>query len=73
MAFRRGDYRQAMALIEEGMALQRELGEQNGLASACVLLGLIATYQGDYERAQAWLKRAWAWRARSSDTVRGRL
>jgi tetratricopeptide (TPR) repeat protein len=51
----RDDYRQAVALSEESLALFRELGDRRGSAWALYNLGRTAAEQGDYRRAAALL------------------
>ncbi|MDQ5852092.1 MAG: tetratricopeptide repeat protein, partial [Chloroflexota bacterium] len=46
------DYGRAQALLEESLALFRELGDTRGTGSTLNLLGQQATMQGDYGRAQ---------------------
>jgi non-specific serine/threonine protein kinase len=55
LATQQGDYRRASALIEEGLALSRERGDQLGQATALCALGKLAELQGDYARATALL------------------
>jgi len=44
LAVTQGDYGAAKALIEEGLALYRQLGEEEGIASALTDLGLVALW-----------------------------
>jgi non-specific serine/threonine protein kinase len=46
-----GDYERAIALLEEGLALYRELGDRRGVATSLVNLGFAALHLGDKERA----------------------
>jgi len=46
-----GDYERAIALLEEGLALFRELGDRRGVATSLVNLGFAALHLGDRERA----------------------
>jgi len=46
-----GDSARAIALCEEGLALRRELGHQQGIAESLYHLGLIVRAPGDGERA----------------------
>jgi tetratricopeptide (TPR) repeat protein len=48
-----GEYQEAIALCEEGLALFRELGDQPGMTRALNALGELARLEGDYERAGA--------------------
>jgi non-specific serine/threonine protein kinase len=49
----RGDYAQAEALCQEGLALSRELGDRREAALSLWVLSLVAARQGDIERAVA--------------------
>ena len=49
---RQADYTAAQALIEECLAVQRELGDRAGLASSLGNLGLVASDLGDFARAR---------------------
>jgi predicted ATPase/class 3 adenylate cyclase len=42
----------ATALIEQALALCRELGDKPGMADALLFLGRVARLQGDYERSE---------------------
>ena len=53
LAYRQGDYKEAMRLLEEGVALRRASGDRTGLAMSLNNLGLVAHEQGAYARAQA--------------------
>jgi DNA-binding CsgD family transcriptional regulator len=46
-----GDYDRAIALLEKGLALFRELGDSRGVATSLVNLGFAVLHQGDKERA----------------------
>ena len=46
-----GDYDRAIALLEEALALYRELGDRRGVAITLVNLGFAVLHQGDKERA----------------------
>jgi non-specific serine/threonine protein kinase len=46
-----GDYQRAISLLEEGLALFRELGDKRGVATSLVNLGFAALHLGDKERA----------------------
>jgi tetratricopeptide (TPR) repeat protein len=54
LAHAQGDYRRAMALHEEALALFRELGDKMGIALSLHELGDVARRHGDYGRAAAW-------------------
>jgi predicted ATPase len=53
-----GDYGQATMLHEEALALRRELGDPDGIASSLQNLGRIAHRQGDVARAVVLLEEA---------------
>jgi predicted ATPase/DNA-binding SARP family transcriptional activator/DNA-binding CsgD family transcriptional regulator len=46
-----GNYHRAMALLEEGLARYRQLGDRRGIATSLVNLGFAALHLGDKERA----------------------
>ena len=53
LAFGQGDLAQAAELLEEALALYRELGDDAGIAAVLVELGQVVRSQGDHERAAA--------------------
>jgi predicted ATPase/class 3 adenylate cyclase len=53
LARRQGDYGAARALLEESLAIRRELGDKGGIASALGSLGWAAHDQGDQGAARA--------------------
>jgi DNA-binding SARP family transcriptional activator len=53
IATHQGDYEQAVALIEEGMALFKELENKAGVAASIFYLGHLAVHGVDRERARA--------------------
>jgi len=53
LALRQGDYAAARALFEESLAIGRQLGNQQGIASSLNNLGNVTFNQGDYAEAQA--------------------
>jgi tetratricopeptide (TPR) repeat protein len=55
-----GDYDRAIALLEEGLALQRALGDKGGIASSFANLAEIARYRSDYARATTLYKESLA-------------
>jgi predicted ATPase/class 3 adenylate cyclase/Tfp pilus assembly protein PilF len=55
LAWMQGDYVQATTFFTESLALRRELGDKQGIASSLGNLGLVALRQGEYERAEALL------------------
>jgi non-specific serine/threonine protein kinase len=58
LAFTQGDYGRAAALAEENLALQRELGERQGIATALNLLGAVTRAQGACDQAAPLLEEA---------------
>jgi non-specific serine/threonine protein kinase len=46
-----GNYERAIALLEEGLALFRELGDRRGVATSLINIGFAALHLGDRERA----------------------
>jgi predicted ATPase/class 3 adenylate cyclase len=53
VALREGHLDSARALIEEGVAFERETGFRPDLAEALIVFGRVTAAQGDYEAAQA--------------------
>jgi tetratricopeptide (TPR) repeat protein len=53
VAIERGDYDQAIPLLNESLALSRELGTTADIVNALLMLGEAALAQGDYARAEA--------------------
>lgn len=49
----RGDYRRAVAFLQECLALRRELGDRRGMASSLNNLANVFADQGDYAEARA--------------------
>ncbi|MDP8923486.1 MAG: tetratricopeptide repeat protein [Chloroflexota bacterium] len=60
MALRQGDYKAAVSLLEEGLTLSSELGDQLAIAAGKQYLGLVRHAQGDYVRATANLEESLA-------------
>lgn len=52
LAFRQSDYAEAWALLEQGLALCRELGDKRGIGFSLNSLGHMSLYQGDYATAR---------------------
>ena len=52
LAWHQTDYRVAQALLEESLAISRELGDRGGTASSLNNLGNVAIEQGDYPAAR---------------------
>jgi predicted ATPase/DNA-binding SARP family transcriptional activator len=48
-----GNYERAIALLEEGLALFRQLGDRRGVATSLINLGFALLHLGDKERASA--------------------
>jgi predicted ATPase/transcriptional regulator with XRE-family HTH domain len=55
MAYYQGDFDEARALNERGLAIRREIGDTYGVASCLNNLGVAATDQGDYLAARGYL------------------
>jgi predicted ATPase/transcriptional regulator with XRE-family HTH domain len=53
LAWRQGDYEQALAWHAESLVLRRDLGDRHGVASSLENLGMVAWRQSDYQRARA--------------------
>ena len=53
-----GDYEAARALLEESLAIFRELGDKRGIAWSLIGLAEVAQAQGDPEKARALLEEA---------------
>ena len=51
LATAQGDHDRAVALLEEGMSVYREMGHNKGVSASLRELGLVAHERGDYERA----------------------
>jgi tetratricopeptide (TPR) repeat protein len=60
LAYRQGDYASAQALLEEGLALFREIGDKGGVAVSLNTLGNVAKEQGDYSSARSLLEESLA-------------
>src|SRR5205814_3934786 len=52
MAWLQGDYISARLLIEESLAIKRDLGDKKGIASSLGNLSIVAYLQGDYISAR---------------------
>jgi tetratricopeptide (TPR) repeat protein len=52
MAYAQCDYTRAATLYEEGLALEREIGNERNFPGLINNLAAIADIQGDYERAK---------------------
>jgi ATP/maltotriose-dependent transcriptional regulator MalT len=53
MAHQQGDYAAACALLEESLALHRELGNHGGVVAGYAVLAVVARDRGDYGSARA--------------------
>jgi predicted ATPase/class 3 adenylate cyclase len=53
LALKQGDYKPALAMAQESLALSKELGDKRGTASCLVVLGIQACQLGDFKRAEA--------------------
>ncbi len=51
LAEAQGDWEQAVALLDEALALRREIGDHAGIASVLVNLGNVAHYRGEHHRS----------------------
>ncbi|HKP53057.1 MAG TPA: tetratricopeptide repeat protein [Chloroflexia bacterium] len=51
LALAQGDYQDAISMIEESLALQRQLGDAVGVVGALNNLGMVAIVTGDFEQA----------------------
>jgi tetratricopeptide (TPR) repeat protein len=64
LAYRQSDYPATAALASESLSICREIGDQQGVASALIKLGNAATEGGDFATATTHLEEALAiWRA----------
>ena len=67
LARNQGDYQQATDRLSQSLALQRELGDQPGIASALSNLGRVLYLRGDYKGAIAPLEESLAIRRHLGD------
>jgi predicted ATPase/class 3 adenylate cyclase len=58
LAYRQSDYAATVELAEESLAIYREVGDKQGIASVLIKLGNAATEAGDYETASGFLEEA---------------
>jgi non-specific serine/threonine protein kinase len=56
VAANRGDFGRAVTLLDESLALRRELGDRQGIAYVLQILGEVACQQGEFGRAAALLE-----------------
>jgi DNA-binding CsgD family transcriptional regulator/tetratricopeptide (TPR) repeat protein len=68
LAWYQGDHAAAQALHEEGLTLQRQLGDRQGIASALFGLGQVALGQGRYATARGLHEESLAIRRELGDT-----
>ena len=71
LAVDRGDFAEARKRHEAGLALQREAGDDVGIANALDALGLVAFEQGEIELARRWAEEAYEIRKRYPEDRRG--
>jgi predicted ATPase/class 3 adenylate cyclase len=65
LAYRQSDYEATIAFAGKSLAIYREIGDKQGIASALIKLGNAATEGGDYRAASELLSEALAiWRER---------
>jgi predicted ATPase/Tfp pilus assembly protein PilF len=63
LAYRQSDYPATSSLAQESLAIYREIGDQQGVASTLIKLGNAATERGSYAAAARFLEEALAiWR-----------
>jgi predicted ATPase/DNA-binding CsgD family transcriptional regulator len=67
LAIWQGDYQRSAALLEEGMALFKQLGDKAGVATSLFHLGNMALHGADHERASALRREAEALRPELAD------
>ncbi len=53
LVYNQGDYLRAVELLDESLAISRELGDVRGISSTLNNLGTVAVYRGEYVQAQA--------------------
>ena len=64
-----GDYEQSIALQEEGLALYRKLGDQEGVAASLRTLGMAEMHREELGRARTLLEEAMTLERASGDTA----
>jgi predicted ATPase/class 3 adenylate cyclase len=69
LALSRGDHRTARSLLEDSLMIQRQLGQQAGVAIALSNLGAVAIQQGDHAAARSLLEEALTIRRQLGDKV----
>ncbi|MCC7366780.1 MAG: tetratricopeptide repeat protein, partial [Chloroflexi bacterium] len=60
LAVRQNDYSGATPLLEEALAISREIGDRRGIARSLLRFGVIPHHLGDLDRAQAMLEESLA-------------
>jgi predicted ATPase len=60
LAYQQGDYTASRSLLEESLALFRELEDKGGIALCLTHLGLLAYFQGDYTASRSLLEESLA-------------
>jgi predicted ATPase len=58
LSYRQSDYAATVELAEESLAICREVGDRQGIASVLIKLGNAATEAGDYETASRFMEEA---------------
>lgn len=58
LAYRQSDYRSTASFARESLAIYRELGDKQGIASALIKLGNAVTEMGDYAAASVYVEEA---------------
>ena len=69
LAYAQADYSAARALHEESLALRRQLGDRNGIATSLNNLGSVTYYQGDWPATRALFEESLAIRRELGDRV----
>jgi tetratricopeptide (TPR) repeat protein len=73
LAYRQSDYPATISFAGESLAIYRELGDKQGIASALIKLGNAATEVGDFSTAMGYLEEALAtWQASEDKHGRAR-
>lgn len=71
LAFTQGDHELAQRCVETSLSLYRTLGDEERIADALIILGIITTYyQRDYQRAQELLDESIRLSRRCRDTAK---
>src|SRR5204863_8048556 len=67
LLYDRGEYGRAVTLLEESLALSRQVRDTFGTAFALISLGFVAQFRGNYARATALLEEGLSLARRSGD------